>query len=382
MVGERLKIVIIAGAGATYSDAVDLFRVGMPPMRKGMPDSWPEANMPPLNAKFFQGARESGDYHEEISDIGEYMREHHGGIAVEKAGLEKVMTKIYTDTRKFSGKPRGEKAEAVFSELFSVLTHRIADTTNEMKVNNGGNYGHIINHYLGAGYAPEDITAITFNYDLQIEKAVNALTQHGRPLNFPFCYGGMPAEFYEVKTRGITDRKHTFKRGARGRKGVSILKLHGSLNWLADTRAIKMHESMLNLSTRISLMSDEFDIARRKIQRTPQGYTLPAIVPPVGNRKEEMLHSLFTPIWGKAEHALEAAKEVVIFGYSCPSEDKKSRQLIQSAFGNKRIEKISVIDPLNETYKTYSGMARARGRLDALPHYKNAADFCYPESKP
>lgn len=373
--GERPKIVIIAGAGATYSDAVDLFRVGMPPMRKGMPDSWPEANMPPLNAKFFQGARESGDYHEEISDIGEYMREHHGGIAVEKAGLEKVMTKIYTDTRKFSGKPRGEKAEAVFSELFSVLTHRIADTTNDMNVTNGGNYGRIINHYLGAGCAPEDITVITFNYDLQIEKAVNALTRHGRPLNFPYCYDGMPSEFYEAKPRGITGKTRAFKRGARESKGISVLKLHGSLNWLANSHASKIHEGMINLPSRISLMSDGFDIARRKIQRTPQGYTLPAIVPPVGNRKEEMLHSLFTPIWGKAEHALETAKEVVIFGYSCPSEDKKSGQLIQGAFGNNRIEKISVIDPLNITYTTYSGMARARGRLDALPHYKNAADF-------
>ena len=365
---------IIAGAGATYSDAEDLFRADMPRILKGMPEIWPEANMPPLDKKFFQGAQESGGYHEVISDIRAYMREHHRVDDIEAAGLEKVMTKIYTDTRKFSGKPR-EKADAVFSELFSVLTHRIADTTNDIKVTNGGNYGRIINHYLEAGCAPEDITVITFNYDLQIEKAVNALTRHGRPLNFPYCYGGMPAEFYEVKTRGITGRKHTFKRGARGRKGVSILKLHGSLNWLADTRAIKMHESMLNPPTRISLMSDRFDIARRKIQRTPQGYTLPAIVPPVGNRKEEMLHSLFTPIWGKAEHALEAAKEVVIFGYSCPRQDKKSRQLIQGAFGNNRIEKTSVIDPSNETYKTYRGMASERGRLDALRRYKNAADF-------
>ena len=79
---------------------------------------------------------------------------------------------------------------------------------------------------------------------------------------------------------------------------------------------------------------DAIDIVARESETG----NLPTIIPPIGENKAPQW--VFAEIWAEAQEVLRGAKEVVIFGYSCPEYDRDGANLIGEVQG----KKLSVID--------------------------------------
>ena len=62
--------------------------------------------------------------------------------------------------------------------------------------------------------------------------------------------------------------------------------------------------------------------------------------------KSGILHEVLPPVWEEAERKLSTAREIVIFGYTCPSIDLESRNLLQrSIIANRNLKSFTIIDP-------------------------------------
>lgn len=341
--GDGRKVVIIAGAGATRSDFEG---VPKPQFLANTAQETPKPPLvrPPLNKGFFGDIRNRDNY-PEIPGIEKYMRAHRASpidiFSVGGDDLELVMSALHSDAS-----DSNEEATVHFFSLLDALARRIAETTTSTNITERGNCGRIIGGYLGNGFAPGDITVITFNYDLQIEKAVSALQQnsdialkYGTVFNFPYCY---KIDSRRLKNASFADKnQRVFSKGNSGGDGISILKLHGSLNWFHKIpQKLDVQKCLPGPRTRIHT-DDVVDIA---VRESATG-NLPTIIPPIGENKAPRW--VFGEIWGEARNVVRGAKEIVIFGYSCPGYDRDGANLI----GEIRGKKLSVIDTdINERH--------------------------------
>jgi hypothetical protein len=120
------------------------------------------------------------------------MVNHYGGNlrASELDSLERVIAVLYTD---IFGEDLTVPAFSAFRQLVKVFLRRLAITTNDIPMTKGSRLYRIIAGVLNSGVEPEDLTIITFNHDLQIEKALDRLSgMRGRAglevFHFPNCY--------------------------------------------------------------------------------------------------------------------------------------------------------------------------------------------------
>lgn len=361
---------IIAGAGATRSDAVDM----------------PYEMSPPLDADFFSEVNEitrnDGSPRYSIGAIRRYMQDKYAvDILGDGDSLERVMSVIYSDALMPAA---SHEAESAFWSLFRVLNQRIADTTNSLTLPDGGNIGRIMGGFLREVREPGDITVITFNHDLQIEKAANALqktdavtARHGSVFNFPYCYK-LPSGF--TTTAPVSKNVAFFEEGNPERDGLSILKLHGSLNWYSEhtSPSPTLYQGLLKKNRKL-VVTHSTHIGTKTVQKRRKVHTLPVVVPPVGH-KVGMFHTALADIWVNARQSLQEADEIVIFGYSCPEQDMESENLIRgSLLKNDKLERVSVIDPSSAAIKRYADLMEEGDKPEdsrrCLHFYRNAGVF-------
>lgn len=348
------KVCIIIGAGCTVADAVSL----------------PKKDQPPLDKGFFLLSNKTNPV--SVSKIKSYIEENYGLdiLYVENDSLESVMAKIYTDI--FNPDLKGEATD-VFRTLISLFNRRLADTTNRLPATQMRYLYRIMCHYLDTGVDPEDITIITFNQDIQIEKILHKLeetqrySEPGRIFNFPYCYS---VDF--VATTFPPRRGDLFKEGKSNLRGIQLLKLHGSLNWYSSHRTTKLSpEDMFKPDRTIRVTRRKtIDPQMRHSKRGQSLRTLPVIVPPV-THKSGILHNRIRPLWTEANNAMQRANEVVIFGYSCPSMDFESSNLIQRSLRSGSYEVLWVIDPDPSVLTRYIELIKP----DQITYYPSAQDY-------
>lgn len=350
----KQKICFILGAGCTIADAISL----------------PKKDQPPLDKGFFFLSNKTT--HWPVGKIKSYIEENYGLdiLFTDNDSLESVMAKIYTDI--FNPDLEGE-AIGVFRTLISLFNRRLADTTNLLPATKMRYFYRIMCHYLDTGVNPEDITIITFNQDIQIEKILHKLDQTqryrepGRIFNFPFCYS---VDFDETTSPKVG--KNLFAKGNKNLRSIKILKLHGSLNWYSSHRTTKLSPEDMFESDR------PIRVTRRRtidpqMRHTKSGRslrTLPVIIPPV-THKSGILHDRIRPLWTKAKSELQRANEVVIFGYSCPSMDFESSNLIQRSLRSGSYEVLWVIDPNPNVLTRYIELIKP----DQITYYPSARDY-------
>lgn len=322
------KICLVIGAGCTVSDTSALSQKRRPPLDKG----------------FFSIANKTNSVM--TNKIKSYIIENYGLdiLLPENDSLESVMAKVYTDI--FNPKLKGE-AIGVFRALIGLFNRRLADTTNNLPATNRRYLYCIICNFLRSNVKPDDITIVTFNQDIQIEKILYKIGQtqmyrkFGEVFDFPFCY---QIEFDKVTAP--SGGKNLFELGDGKPKGIKLLKLHGSLNWYS------LHASPNISSDAMFKAGRRIKVTRRRTINTQMRYaggrrsqyTLPVIVPPVSH-KSAILHNDVKRLWSMAEEALKTANEIVIFGYSCPAMDFESSSLIQRSLKDGGYEVLWVIDP-------------------------------------
>ena len=330
---EGRKIVLILGAGCTYSEGI-------------------KRKEPPLDKNFFSKSQRTNK--KDVGAIQRYFEEHYNlDICKESNGydsLEYVMVSLFADINDLS---IGQVAYKNFSDLVKLFNRRLADTTNRIKPHPKSNLFRIIANFLKKGAKPKNISIITFNQDIQIEKTLASIEscqkykQFGPLLNFPYCYVVPPyRKITSDRITGPKNSKETFAKGAPDKEGIQILKLHGSLNWYSLHKSPKVSVSTLFKQDKKLLITKrkEIDPEMQYAGGKRRQYTFPIIVPPV-SQKSAIFHSTISRLWPGAEKRLKNATDVVIFGYSCPEADHESSNLIQRTLKSKILDTFSIIDP-------------------------------------
>lgn len=353
------KVVILLGAGATLSDVA----------------TNPHRSRPPLDKRFFSEARLTEP--DRVATIHDYMRKTYATDVLDPAhdSLEGVMAQVYTDL--FN--PRLEvTAGHTFRELMRLFNGRLATTTNEIHPTNKRFLYRIVARYLAEGVRPSEITIITFNQDLQVEKCLHLMStvsrwsHHAdRIFSFPGLYSlGLPSANVTSPSEAS---EQVFPASDPKDDCISLLKLHGSLNWYSSHSSRAPSTSAMFKPSRKLWVTCRRSIEPRMTLQGKQRsmYTLPVIVPPVSH-KSAVLHDSMKTLWRRAETRLRNADEIVVFGYSCPALDfESSNQLRRSQINRPHKPAISLIDPDPTTVARYIGLLGAT----RLGYYASAHDF-------
>lgn len=351
---EDTKVVLVIGAGATVAD------VHLRPIEK----------QPPLDKKFFSCAKSSDD--KEVNQIESYFSEnyHMNILDSENDSLEKIMMTLYAD---IFDPNLSEKSLEIFRMLIRLFNKRLADTTNNIEPTQNCLLYQIIKNYLDKNVKPNNITFITFNQDLQIEKILHKFKQAKYPktddaiFNFPTCY--FLNKYQITKPKRNVD---VFDVNKKNSNGIKILKLHGSLNWYSEHRSKKPSaKRMFDPSRNIKIskgknINPDFMYSGENRREN----TFPIIVPPV-NHKSAIIHNEMRNLWGYSEKALNEADEIIIYGYSCPITDFESSNLILRSLKDENYEKLSIIDPNPNTLKRYVELIKPK----RLSYYSTAEQF-------
>ena len=347
------NLVFLLGAGSTAAEATSLS----------------DRRRPPLDAGFFRVASRTDP--KDTANIQQHIWKHYGVdiCARDHDFLEQVVAMVYTD----SFHPTiGQESFEIFRDLVRLYSRRIASTTNPISPKTRSFLFRMIARFLESGLSTSQITFVTYNQDIQIEKALDLFTQIRKYdnfapfLSFPQCYG--------IRPRDVTRSSDVpyFPPSTGDEGGPRVLKLHGSLNWYSThTSPNPLKNQLFNpkrgLQVSASLDLDPYvELMGRKDK-----WTFPVVVPPI-THKAAIFHNAMGGIWRQAETALSAASDIVIFGYSCPPTDAESSNMLARALSrNQVLQQIIIIDPTPQTLLSYI----QRFRLSRVKYYATAKDF-------
>jgi hypothetical protein len=357
------ETVILLGAGASVADVA----------------TRPLKSRPPLDKRFFQIAASATKNDARVGTVATYLHETYDIDILTPAedSLEGVMARLYPDLFNPLLKQR---ALVAFQALLRLFTDRLARTTNNLRATQKRLLYRIISRYLAEGTDPGELTIITFNQDLQVEKTLELLSNTARwegiaarLFSFPGMYSVESGTWENVTgpTRGNSD--DLFARTDPKGDFLRVLKLHGSLNWYSTHNSTAPPRSaMFNSKRRLSVtrrrtISPDMALSRqaRKV------YTLPVVVPPV-THKSSVLHESLNGVWTLAEKRLVSANRIVIFGYSCPALDFESSNLLRRAQLKRTSDAtVSVVDPDGAVATRYIKLLEPAH----LSYYATAHDF-------
>lgn len=353
------KVALLLGAGATLSDVA----------------TRPKKHRPPLDKDFFALARSTHLFH--VNAVRRYMSQTYDLdiTAPGQDSLEGVMGQIYTDL--FNPLLKDQALRA-FRSLIRLFNGRLATTTNGIQATNKRLLYRLISGYISKGVRTEDLTIITFNQDIQVEKILKLMSSVSRwqslshkIFNFPNCYQiNVPDDRVTAPTSGGADLLAQHKPED---DCIKLLKLHGSLNWYsrhtslnASPKAMFDPKRRIYITRRMTINPDmKFTGKKQSL------YTLPVIIPPVSH-KSAVLHDEMAEVWRISEERLSTADELVIFGYSCPALDfESSNQLRRSQIRRSKPTTIHLIDPDSTVATRYISLLGAK----RLHYYSSAHDF-------
>lgn len=351
------KVTIIIGAGGSLSDAAKK----------------PISQRPPLDHGFFACLKKSGyeknlDYTEVVS----YLERIYSISPLDETddSLERMMAILYSDMQ---NSPHKSQAAKAFRSFVRIINKRIAETTNQINPGTKGNFYRLITKLLSNGIKPENITVITFNYDLQIEKALDLISntakwqKYGTILNFPYCYN-LP----NYNTTRAPKSEPSFSIDSAEVPSIKLLKLHGSLNWFSKhTSPEPTPRSLLNTKRELNITPRKKPLTNLRFRGKRRMYTFPIVVPPVIN-KAAILHTDLVSVWSTAQESLLESSKVIVFGYSCPQSDYESANLIsRSIRRNTKLSSFSVVDPSTAVFERFVSLTN----LNTMYYARNMASF-------
>lgn len=292
--------------------------------------------------------------------------------------IESLHSEIASQLAEFE-KNDGGIERIVLSKPYIQLTFLFAATLNEI-ANGPVSRPHL---ELASVLCPQDMV-ITFNWDTLMERA---LMTYGN-WRVDDGYGVAPCKIF----RDAWESPVAVKEGSR----TTVLKLHGSTNWLTSypfyqgeelvlthglppeslfvfesatkpyaTYAGRYMENyvpltygyyppnLLDVPGRTAMDGYMFFQLRSKFPWMPEGesddeglVSMPLIIPPVRHKSYGFFGNLFDDIWLSAQRALTNCDELVIVGYSFPETDIRSNELFIKAFSARSsIPSVKVIDP-------------------------------------
>ena len=318
-----MPTVVLVGAGASVAEA---------PVRSS------RGQRPPLDSTFFllcKLARLRGRH-----SVRHYMQERYGiDPFVGQRSMEEVFNYIYGDAFSPSA---DESSFDVYADLVRMYQEAIARTTNKLSGTSPRGVGGLLKH-LWATKGEREISFVTFNQDLLIERAIDNVAHHGR-------YDGMPwdvRQCYGIRMSRYLGGGGPFFQATTPGKSISVLKLHGSLNWVYKVRSGEDPRNYIRaVPQRFHCVTDVAVTTHYRFkERSRTMPVIPFVVPPIYEKSTQYQEAI-DPIWRRAEKTLMDADRLIIFGYSFPSADFAAKRLLRRAFhSNRQLDEVAVIDP-------------------------------------
>lgn len=187
-------------------------------------------------------------------------------------------------------------------------------------------FASMVQNLMQKAELPHSVSVITFNYDFAADFAFQ---------DFPHVNHGLSGA-----------KEHP--------EELSLLKLHGSVNWAMCAKCANVVPMDLKWLTRNrTLYGDNRPVRFRFSERLQELVhckvpvaSQPVLVPPTWNKSG--YHQAVAPIWSMAALELAEADNIIIIGYSLPETDMFFRQLYAlGTVGKHLLEKFWVFNPDN-----------------------------------
>ena len=347
-----MRVVVVVGAGATLAEA--------------LPSSPRRDRTPPLDTTFFElcrlaelpGRRAVKSFLIDSFGIDPFDGQHR---------MEEVFNYLYSQA--FSEDPADECLEAYWG-LIRMYSAAIARTTNLLTGTSRYGVGALFKH-LWRNRTECDITFVTFNQDLVIEKSLTNASTLARYADIPWsilnCYG---IEFQRM----LVDARDPMVMSSPDLESLKVLKMHGSLNWVYTVRSGQdPKNSVRNPRTAFRCVVNQR--VRSDVQDTvgvgQSRDLLPVVVPPI-YEKASRYGRVVGDVWMRADEAIRDADELIVFGYSFPDADFAARSLLRSAYHhNPDLNSVSVVDVSTQVAARVAAMLGA----EVLHHYQTVPVF-------
>lgn len=306
-----MKTVLLLGAGASVAEAR---AIGVS-----------EIDLPPTDKTFIRYMQNhSGDNYHSLYN---YAKKKLGiEFDVINVSMEDVFNKIYftsEDTLEDNLLDR-----KMFAGLVRILFESIAISTGKIASTSGPLY-KIINQLLNRSEL-KDFSIVTFNYDLLVEKTLEFFKSDYLNLYSSYSLEG------ENIVPSLSDNYFPAK---MGKESVSVLKLHGSLNWFRewDYKEQRPIETQVD-EDKIHLYSGPEELNEFKLLIPDNGkdrfaLMLPVVVPPIYD-KIKYYNQVLKPVWSKSKALFRNVQRIIFFGYCLPEADIKAQILLSSAIYN------------------------------------------------
>lgn len=294
--------------------------------------------------------------------------------------VEEKLNTLLQKNNNFFGSPENIVVYQTYMQLIFVFTSVINEIQN----------GELsISHLNFAKNLNKEDFVVTFNWDTLMDRALKETsswnTDNGYLVKPTLVY----RNGWNKPDPNLTSNCPT------------ILKLHGSTNWLTsylipDGNKLKslqetppsdfyIYESTINPYSTYNgrYMSGYSDFAYGYYppnlpllgEKLPDGHLLikstislhgmpeatapsdglvsmPLIIPPVKNKNYSHFGTIFSSLWNKAEESLAKADRIIIIGYSFPPTDTQTDSLFKSAFIKRtNMPDIVIVDPMPEQIK-------------------------------
>ena len=262
-------------------------------------------------------------------DVKSYLQQqYHYDISDPRLdSFEAVASILYADA--FAPRTQSH-AYPVFLALIQFLSRRLALTINPLIPNRLNALQRILRASI-AKFDADNIAIVTFNYDLQAERALLNITgatqlSSATTFTFPGCYRLQTPNAQRIRRRAPLMPS---KQLDSSHDGIPILKLHGSANWYlfyddkppdpdtflsaGGSRFMVANIGLLPSIGRITATTSRTGSKSTKAKSKPKAatrtvYGYPLVVPPVPH-KSASFHSEIKNLWTQAANHLSDADE-------------------------------------------------------------------------
>lgn len=242
-----------------------------------------------------------------------------------------------------------ERRSILYDELVGIIVRLLSNASKSVGESNDNKETYL---KFAARLAATEVTIITFNYDLLIEilleQTSNWQRYYGYGAHIPTASAAMPTSPHTFQLQRFSEELDI------NRSRVTLLKLHGSINWGKPIIADDQSNAIYQLPIRGGFSIADFAVQTEFGSPFTQ-YFKPVIVPPVLDKSLWLRNPTFRVLWNMAMEAIDNAETITFIGYSLPVTDFMAEFMFRQGINLHSTEtKIVVVDPnASELRKRY-----------------------------
>jgi hypothetical protein len=314
------KTVVFLGAGATKACKGPLTDEILPGIHKLADD--------PVSGGYLDRLKNflEGQFH--VTSIS--PKEHYPGLPLVMSLVDTALVRRQAFSSDWDATAVSQLREQMEFGIFDLLEERLERSPTN-------NHWELLNRlYLMGGEEP---CVISTNYDLIVDTAMMFLSE-SRPIAGAAPQGRLPDYRCHIST--------DFYRNEPARFGT-LLKLHGSLNWLYCRTCLRLElgESAARLYVKVL---DRLVGPDLKTSFTPDGHPCPTcttklrplLIAPTHLKDYRNPH--LAQVWYEAERALREATRVIFVGYSLPDDDVEVVYLLKRSLARPNPPQVTVVE--------------------------------------